>query len=116
MHPRRCGVPTPDGLQVARALPRREAERPLEDRSSAPRRWPHRLDSDVVNVIVAARREILQGPHRLAYALGPQAIRHLRSPEPSGGLSAQLHRAPHPNGGAMNEIAPTSSSMSTSRN
>jgi len=42
----------------------------LEDRSSAPRRCPHRLSSEVVDSIVAARLETLHGPHRLAYALG----------------------------------------------
>lgn len=42
----------------------------LTDRSSAPKRCPHRLDSDVVATIVAARLETLHGPHRLAYALG----------------------------------------------
>jgi hypothetical protein len=42
----------------------------LEDRSSAPRRCAHRLDSDVVANIVAVRLETLYGPHRLAYALG----------------------------------------------
>jgi transposase InsO family protein len=42
----------------------------LEDRSSAPRRCPHRLDVDAVATIVATRLETLYGPHRLAYALG----------------------------------------------
>jgi transposase InsO family protein len=42
----------------------------LVDRTSAPRRCPHRLDSDVVATIVATRLETLFGPHRLAYALG----------------------------------------------
>jgi transposase InsO family protein len=42
----------------------------LEDRTSAPRRCPHRLDPDAVATIVAARLETLYGPHRLAYALG----------------------------------------------
>jgi len=42
----------------------------LTDRTSAPRRCPHRLDSDVVATIVATRLETLFGPHRLAYALG----------------------------------------------
>jgi transposase InsO family protein len=42
----------------------------LFDRSSAPRRCPHRLGSDSVATIVAARLETLHGPHRLAYGLG----------------------------------------------
>ena len=42
----------------------------LLDRSSAPKRCPHRLDSDVVDAIVAKRLETLYGPHRLAYELG----------------------------------------------
>ncbi len=42
----------------------------LVDRTSAPRRCPHRLDPEVVAAIVAARFETLHGPHRLAYALG----------------------------------------------
>jgi transposase InsO family protein len=42
----------------------------LVDRTSAPRRCPHRLDPDVVATIVAARLETLYGPHRLAYELG----------------------------------------------
>jgi transposase len=42
----------------------------LEDRSSAPRRCPHRLGTEVVKAIVATRLETLHGPHRLAYALG----------------------------------------------
>jgi transposase InsO family protein len=42
----------------------------FEDRSSAPRRCPHRLSSEAVNSIVAARLDTLCGPHRLAYALG----------------------------------------------
>jgi len=42
----------------------------LTDRTSAPKRCPHRLDSDMVATIVAARLETLHGPHRLAYALG----------------------------------------------
>jgi transposase InsO family protein len=42
----------------------------LWDRTSAPRRCPHRLDADVVATIVATRLETLYGPHRLAYALG----------------------------------------------
>jgi transposase InsO family protein len=42
----------------------------LVDRTSAPRRCPHRLDPDVVATIVATRLETLYGPHRLAYELG----------------------------------------------
>jgi len=42
----------------------------LEDRSSAPRRCPHRLSPEAVESIVAARLETLHGPHRLAYGLG----------------------------------------------
>ena len=41
----------------------------LVDRTSAPRRCPHRLDPDVVATIVATRLETLYGPHRLAYEL-----------------------------------------------
>jgi transposase InsO family protein len=41
----------------------------LEDRSSAPRRCPHRLGHDEVAEIVAARLATLHGPHRLSYAL-----------------------------------------------
>ncbi len=41
----------------------------LVDRTSAPRRCPHRLDADAVATIVATRLETLYGPHRLAYAL-----------------------------------------------
>lgn len=42
----------------------------LADRSSAPKRCPHRLSPTEVSAIVAARLETLHGPHRLAYALG----------------------------------------------
>jgi len=42
----------------------------LLDRTSAPKRCPHRLDPDAVATIVATRLETLYGPHRLAYALG----------------------------------------------
>jgi transposase len=42
----------------------------LRDRSSAPRFCPHRLSSEAVASIVAARLDTLYGPHRLAYALG----------------------------------------------
>jgi transposase InsO family protein len=42
----------------------------LPDRTSAPKRCPHRLDPDAVATIVAARLETLHGPHRLSYALG----------------------------------------------
>jgi transposase InsO family protein len=49
---------------------RDEGSAGLVDRTSAPRRCPHRLNSDVVATIVATRLETLYGPHRLAYALG----------------------------------------------
>ena len=55
----------------------------LEDRSSAPRRCPHRLGAEVVESIVAARLETLQGPHRLGYALG----------RPRSTIYGVLHRA-----------------------
>src|SRR5579871_6583346 len=42
----------------------------LHDRSSAPRRCPHRLSLEAVEAIVAARLDTLHGPHRLAYGLG----------------------------------------------
>ena len=42
----------------------------LVDRTSAPKRCPHRLDSGAVDAIVAKRLETLYGPHRLAYELG----------------------------------------------
>jgi transposase InsO family protein len=42
----------------------------LPDRTSAPRRCPHRLGPEAVDAIVVARLETLYGPHRLAYALG----------------------------------------------
>jgi transposase InsO family protein len=42
----------------------------LLDRSSAPRRCPHRLCEVEVAAIVAARLETMTGPHRLAYRLG----------------------------------------------
>ena len=42
----------------------------LVDRTSAPRRCPHRLSQAEVSTIVATRLETLHGPHRLAYALG----------------------------------------------
>jgi transposase InsO family protein len=41
----------------------------LMDRSSAPRRCPHRLDEDAVAAIIEARLVTLRGPHRLAYEL-----------------------------------------------
>ena len=41
----------------------------LVDRSSAPRRCPHRLDEDAVAAIIEARLVTLRGPHRLAYEL-----------------------------------------------
>lgn len=42
----------------------------LFDRTSAPRRCPHRLPEAEELRIVSARLETLHGPHRLAYALG----------------------------------------------
>ena len=42
----------------------------LVDRSSAPRRCPHRLSELEVAAIVAARLDTMTGPHRLAYRLG----------------------------------------------
>jgi len=42
----------------------------LLDRSSAPRRCPHRLDEGTVAAIIEARLQTLKGPHRLAYELG----------------------------------------------
>ncbi len=42
----------------------------LVDRTSAPKRCPHRLGPEVVATIVATRLETLYGPHRLAYELG----------------------------------------------
>jgi transposase InsO family protein len=41
----------------------------LLDRTSAPRRCPHRLDEGAVAAIIEARLETLKGPHRLAYEL-----------------------------------------------
>ena len=66
----------------------------LVDRTSAPKRCPHRLDLDVVATIVAARLETLYGPHRLAYALGrPRStIYGVLRREPA--LPARLHRSP----------------------
>lgn len=49
---------------------RDEGRAGLNDRTSAPRHCPHRLDADAVATIVATRLETLYGPHRLAYALG----------------------------------------------
>ncbi len=49
---------------------REEGRCGLEDRSSAPRRCPHRLGDNEVAQIVATRLTTLHGPHRLAYALG----------------------------------------------
>jgi transposase len=49
---------------------RDEGSAGLLDRTSAPRRCPHRLAPDAVATIVATRLETLYGPHRLAYALG----------------------------------------------
>lgn len=42
----------------------------LNDRSSAPHRRPRALPAEAIEEIVAARRRLKQGPHRLAYALG----------------------------------------------
>jgi transposase InsO family protein len=49
---------------------RDEGSAGLVDRTSTPKRCPHRLDDDAVATIVATRLETLYGPHRLAYALG----------------------------------------------
>jgi len=49
---------------------RDEGSAGLLDRTSAPRRCPHRLAPDAVATIVDTRLETLYGPHRLAYALG----------------------------------------------
>lgn len=49
---------------------RTEGPAGLFDRSSAPRRCPHRLSDAEVAAIVAARLETMMGPHRLAYRLG----------------------------------------------
>jgi len=48
---------------------RTEGQPGLEDRSSRPRRSPRRLSADLVNRILAARRQQHWGPHRLAPAL-----------------------------------------------
>jgi len=48
---------------------REEGPDGLADRSSAPKRCPHRLDPAEVARIVAARLETMHGPHRLSYAL-----------------------------------------------
>ena len=42
----------------------------LEDRTSAPRRCPHRLSAEVIDSIVVARLETLHGPDRLACRMG----------------------------------------------
>ncbi|HET7339474.1 MAG TPA: IS481 family transposase [Candidatus Dormibacteraeota bacterium] len=42
----------------------------LEDRSSRPRRSPRALPAPEVERILSARRELKQGPHRLAFVLG----------------------------------------------
>ncbi len=49
---------------------RDEGRAGLVDRTSAPRRCPHRLGPSEVARIVAARLDTLHGPHRLAYELG----------------------------------------------
>ena len=49
---------------------RTEGPAGLLDRSSAPRRCPHRLCDAEVAAIVAARLDTMMGPHRLAYRLG----------------------------------------------
>ena len=73
----------------------------LLDRSSAPKRCPHRLDSDVVDAIVAKRLETLYGPHRLAYELGRPRSTIYGVLRRKGGLTPQLHRSPHPDRGAL---------------
>ena len=42
----------------------------LNDRSSAPHRRPSELPAEAIEEILAARRRLKQGPHRLGYALG----------------------------------------------
>jgi len=42
----------------------------LNDRSSAPHRRPRALPAEAIEEILAARRRLKQGPHRLGYALG----------------------------------------------
>ena len=42
----------------------------LNDRSSAPHRRPRALPAEAIEEILAARRRLQQGPHRLGYALG----------------------------------------------
>jgi transposase InsO family protein len=49
---------------------REEGSAGLEDRSSAPRRSPHALPAREIRRIVAARRRLKRGPHRLAPMLG----------------------------------------------
>lgn len=49
---------------------REEGPTGLEDRSSAPHRLPHALPAREVRRIVAARRRLKHGPHRLAPVLG----------------------------------------------
>jgi transposase InsO family protein len=48
---------------------RDEGSAGLADRSSAPKRCPHRLSSEEIATIVSTRLKTLHGPHRLAYAL-----------------------------------------------
>lgn len=42
----------------------------LEDQTSRPRRSPRTLGQEQVDRVLAARRELRQGPHRLAFVLG----------------------------------------------
>jgi transposase InsO family protein len=49
---------------------RDEGKQGLVDRTSAPKRCPHRLSAEAVAEVVAVRLETLHGPHRLAYRLG----------------------------------------------
>ena len=85
----------------------------LEDRSSAPRRCPHRLSAEAVDSIVAARLDTLHGPHRLAYGLGrPRSTIYgvLRRAGFRVSASSTVRPAPWC---AMSVNAQASSSMST---
>ena len=88
----------------------------LLDRTSAPRRCPHRLAPDAVATIVATRLETLYGPHRLAYALGrPRSTIYgvLRRERISASASSTGRPAPWC---VMSGTGPASSSTLTSRN
>ena len=55
---------------VYKWLRRHREGRGLEDASSRAKRCPHRLSEVVEQAVLAARRELKQGPHRLGAALG----------------------------------------------